>query len=154
MPSLMRIPLNRQCPKCNQTLYIDTKNHTVSCNKCGFIEPCHLRGLIPSPKNCRTCIYREGYKPKKTIFKRKMKDLARSIRQIKELSRFFSVTRLPKIPERKDEQKKWKVICTQAWSDYRRKSYNPEEDNLIISEEEDLDEEIEIQYSDEDAEED
>lgn len=150
----MRVALSRKCPKCNQTLYIDVKDHTVSCYKCGFTERCHLKNLIPSPQNCRTCVYREGYKPKKTIFERKMKDIARSIRQIKELSRFFSVTpRIPKMPE-KGEQKKWKVTCTQAWNfkaSNKTLRWIREE---MTNEEEEEEEEIEIQYSDEDAEED
>lgn len=59
----MKLPVTRSknnyCPRCGKELYIDSITSIVSCinDSCHYTEPCHLRGLEPSPKNCKECPY-------------------------------------------------------------------------------------------------
>lgn len=62
---LMAIPIGRICPKCSKPLKIDTMTHKVSCSRCGYVEPCHLRHLIPNKKNCCKCPYSPYFEKKK-----------------------------------------------------------------------------------------
>lgn len=117
----MRIPAKRECPKCGNSLYIDVKTMVVSCFKCGFTEPCHLRGKTPSEKNCKGCPYNP--KTKKKPKQRITKKLERTLRQINSMRNFLGLAGKLKLPKKEKEYLKYPSLrgkCYQAWNEKKR----------------------------------
>lgn len=118
----------RLCPKCGKKLMIKIKTHIVSCERCSYTEPCHLRNLEPNEKNCSKCPYSPYFKEEsiKSIPERTIK----SLEKINSMRFILGLAGKLKLRKKKQSPLKFPKLkgkCYQAWNPkIRTKSYNPE----------------------------